>query len=182
MQTIDIRFMRLEDAAALLVANAPARGDYWGTTMRAKYATTRPADLVTQYRRTISERAASYGNRLPESQRARLVCGACGAKGCKMWREYNTCADYTKVLCGRCTMADQKKTGTLDADGKWDDERCGKCDQIGWMVPAVPTHRGDTFWGYTSVPADGCEWWRRLPTYGKPSPRFLHAVMQGEAP
>lgn len=35
--------------------------------------------------------------------------------------------------------------------------------QIGWLVPAVPTEEGDTFWGYTSVPDAGCEWWYRLP-------------------
>jgi len=36
-------------------------------------------------------------------------------------------------------------------------------DQIGWRIPAVPTEDGDTFWGYTSVPQDGCNWWARLP-------------------
>jgi hypothetical protein len=37
-------------------------------------------------------------------------------------------------------------------------------DQIGWMVPAVPTPDGDTFWGYTSVPLEGVLWWKALPT------------------
>jgi hypothetical protein len=35
-------------------------------------------------------------------------------------------------------------------------------DQIGWLIPAVPTEEGDSFWGYTSVPQPGCEWWYRL--------------------
>lgn len=39
-----------------------------------------------------------------------------------------------------------------------------KSDQIGWRVPAVPTEENDTFWGYTSVPQAGCEWWYKLPT------------------
>lgn len=44
-----------------------------------------------------------------------------------------------------------------------------RTDQIGWRVPAVPTQEGDTFWGYTSVPEDGCDWWRKLPVAQKPS-------------
>lgn len=38
-----------------------------------------------------------------------------------------------------------------------------RTDQIGWRVPAVPTEDGDTFWGYTSVPQAGCDWWASLP-------------------
>lgn len=37
-------------------------------------------------------------------------------------------------------------------------------DKIGERVPAVPTKEGNTFWGYSSVPPAGCEWWYRLPT------------------
>jgi len=36
-------------------------------------------------------------------------------------------------------------------------------DQIGWLVPAVPTPDGESFWGYTSVPQDACQWWHALP-------------------
>lgn len=39
-----------------------------------------------------------------------------------------------------------------------------RTDQIGWMVPAVPTEDGTSFWGYTSVPQAGCVWWANLPT------------------
>jgi len=39
-----------------------------------------------------------------------------------------------------------------------------RTDQIGWRVPAVPTEDGGTFWGYTSVPQAGCDWWASLPT------------------
>ncbi len=39
-----------------------------------------------------------------------------------------------------------------------------RTDQIGWRVPAVPTEENDTYWGYTSVPTPGVEWWCRLPT------------------
>jgi len=39
-----------------------------------------------------------------------------------------------------------------------------RTDQIGWRVPAVPTEGNDSYWGYTSVPQAGCDWWDRLPT------------------
>lgn len=39
-----------------------------------------------------------------------------------------------------------------------------RTDQIGWRVPAVPTEDG-TYWGYTSVPTPGVDWWRKLPTF-----------------
>ena len=38
-------------------------------------------------------------------------------------------------------------------------------DQIGWRVPAVPTEENDTYWGYTSVPQPGCDWWANLPFF-----------------
>jgi len=39
-----------------------------------------------------------------------------------------------------------------------------RTDQIGWRVPAVPTEDGKSYWGYTSVPQPGCDWWSNLPT------------------
>ncbi len=164
MRTIEIKYDRLPEAAAKLVANAPARGDYWGIPLRARYATTLAADIVAHYERILSERAYTYGFRLPASQRARLVCNACGARGCKMWREYQTFADRTEIMCGSCALASQDKKGPIDAEGRRDSAH-GKTDQIGWMVPAIPDVEGHGFWGYTSVPEDGCRWWRALPSY-----------------
>ncbi|HOI96943.1 MAG TPA: hypothetical protein PLA19_00355 [Candidatus Pacearchaeota archaeon] len=40
----------------------------------------------------------------------------------------------------------------------------GEGDQIGWLIPAVPAEGNDTYWGYTSVPQAGCNWWDKLPT------------------
>lgn len=41
-----------------------------------------------------------------------------------------------------------------------------RSDQIGWRVPAVPTESEVmNFWGYTSVPSAGVDWWRNLPFY-----------------
>ncbi len=80
MQTIEIKYDRLPEAAAKLVANAPARGDYWGIPLRARYATTLAADIEAHYRRIIAAQGHVYGCRLPAAQRARLVCGKCSAR------------------------------------------------------------------------------------------------------
>lgn len=91
-------------------------------------------------------------------------CTTCGAHGCKLWREYQTFADHTELVCCDCAGESQKKdVSAIDADGTIPFEGM-RTDAIGWRVPAVPTEEGDTFWGYTSVPTAGVEWWRRLPT------------------
>lgn len=93
-------------------------------------------------------------------------CGGCGAGGCKLWRDYQCSLDYQTLLCAKCAAEEQKKNiSDIDKDGKRGGEIPGyRTDQIGWRIPAVPTKRNDTFWGYTSVPRDGVRWWRRLPT------------------
>jgi hypothetical protein len=94
------------------------------------------------------------------------VCVECGATNCKLWREYNTFA--SKLLCAVCASNDQKKNiDDIDSEGKrsFGTRLPGfRTDQIGWFVPAVPTEEGGAYWGYTSVPRPGCEWWYKLPT------------------
>ncbi len=95
-------------------------------------------------------------------------CSACGAVGCKLWRQYQTaCPD---LLCLDCSIKDQRKTLvsatpfgriTIKSDSKHEDT--STTDQIGWLVPAIPDEEGDGFWGYSSVPNEGCAWWYRLP-------------------
>lgn len=65
------------------------------------------------------------------------ACTKCGARECKLWRQYQTMACFIELLCGPCALADQKKAGPLDAEGRRPDEHGGKTDQIGWLVPAV---------------------------------------------
>jgi hypothetical protein len=89
-------------------------------------------------------------------------CGTCGDTGVKLWRRYQTFLDHQDLLCGDCAAKDQGEEPP-GADGKIETD-CGRSDAIGWMVPAVPTESGETFWGYTSVPQAGVEWWHRLPT------------------
>lgn len=91
-------------------------------------------------------------------------CNTCGAHGCKLWREYQTFLSHQKLSCCDCACASQKRDiTTIDADGTVESD-VGRTDTIGWCVPAVPTEDGFTFWGYTSVPRAGVEWWRKLPT------------------
>ena len=39
-----------------------------------------------------------------------------------------------------------------------------KTNQIGSLLPAVPTQENDTFWGYGAVPDQGWIWWENLPS------------------
>lgn len=121
-----------------------------------------------------------YNSNVPPEQ---YKCHTCGAHGCKLWREYQTCADYTELACCNCAGKSQEKdVSDIDEEGKipLDPEHYGsgmRCDQIGWRVPAVPTEEGDTYWGYTSVPEAGVNWWHRLPS--KPiSSGFLNQLSQ----
>lgn len=77
-------------------------------------------------------------------------CSGCGASGVKLWRQAQTFLPEIALLCRGCG---QKKT----------EDQVRGSDQIGWLLPAVPTPCGSTFWGYTSVPQDGCRWWNLLP-------------------
>jgi len=82
------------------------------------------------------------------------VCSKCGASKCKLWRQYQTFADNIKLLCQPCAEADQGRKLILAGPDR--------SDTIGWLVPAVPTEDGDTYWGYTSVPEPGVVWWKGL--------------------
>lgn len=98
-------------------------------------------------------------------------CTDCGVERVKLWREWNTCADSTALLCARCAC--MRNPGQADLDSIGDDgarpfflqgHQHGRIDQIGSLCPACPTPDGETFWGYTSVPAATVAWWRALPT------------------
>jgi hypothetical protein len=98
------------------------------------------------------------------------VCSRCGAEHCKLWRQYQTFLNHIELLCAKCAASDQKASlDGMNRDGlrhRWiDGQLCGETDQIGNLVPAVPTPADDTFWGYTSIPEEGVSWWRSLPTF-----------------
>ena len=89
-------------------------------------------------------------------------CSSCGAAGVKLWRQYNTFACFIKLLCVDCAREDQGVNYDVDEKGYHEDRDFGRCDQIEWLVPAIPTEDGYTYWGYTSVPVAGCRWWDDL--------------------
>ena len=107
------------------------------------------------------------------------VCRDCGTTGVKLWRLYNTFLNHQKLLCAVCAAKlEGENIDDIDADGRhttrlemYQDEDNDKPsvhhvrgDQIGNMIPAVPDEEGETYWGYTSVPTAGVDWWQRLPT------------------
>lgn len=128
-----------------------------------------------------------YSDGVPEDYR----CSRCGKGDVKLWRQYQTFADHIKLLCLTCAEADQKSfckysARAVDIVQKWKEmwdlyaignslsldtpekmelselHSRATSDSIGWLVPAVPTEDGETYWGYTSVPDQGIEWWKRL--------------------
>ena len=90
-------------------------------------------------------------------------CAQCSATGCKLWREYQTMSP--QLLCADCACKDQEKPNNVNEEGMRPFTDTGKhmTDQIGWYVPAVPDEQGIGYWGYTSVPQAGVDWWKRLP-------------------
>lgn len=95
-------------------------------------------------------------------------CAGCGAHDCKLWRQYNVFASHIRLLCLDCAGRDQKLDLIYDDDGRVLTTDGSRTDQIGSLIPAVPTEDGRTFWGYTSVPGAGVRWWQRLSTKGAP--------------
>ena len=93
------------------------------------------------------------------------ACHKCGAKRVKLWREYNTLLDHQSLLCCKCSGEEQDKdVKNIDDRGMVESEiGRSRTDQIGYRIPAVPTEDNDSYWGYTSVPENGVQWWKRLP-------------------
>lgn len=52
----------IDDAAATLVANAPAQTNFNGICVRARYATTCPQDVVSQFNRDMDARSEAWAN------------------------------------------------------------------------------------------------------------------------
>lgn len=100
------------------------------------------------------------------------VCKVCGASGCKLWRQYNTFADHIELHCAVCAAAkDNEDLSTMDDKGFHASSllRGMRTDQLCGLMPAVPTEDGESYWGYTTVPQPGCNWWARLPSLPKPA-------------
>ena len=80
MRTITLHCgTRLEDAAAALVAHAPACAEFNGIKLVARYATTQPRDIERQYRLTLEHQGAVW-RASPAGKRAAAERAATVAK------------------------------------------------------------------------------------------------------
>lgn len=94
-------------------------------------------------------------------------CSRCWRRGCKLWRQSCVSASAVELLCVACALLDQGKPGDTEVNERGQSatgDLYTSSDQIGQLVPAVPTEDGASYWGYTSVPDAGCAWWHALPT------------------
>ncbi len=103
-------------------------------------------------------------------------CDTCNATNCKLWREYCT---FGKIAleCVDCAIQSQSVPGTsslgkyakveVAEDGTWLTDFGIRSDSLGWRVPAIPDEEGVGYWGYTSVPSSGINWWKGLPLRNK---------------
>lgn len=93
-------------------------------------------------------------------------CRICGQTHVKLWRKSYTFLNQQTLVCASCLsrMHTEGKFVPKFVKGHWLDKHGrASSDQIGIYLPAVPTEENDTFWGYTSVPQAGCQWWKNLP-------------------
>lgn len=79
-------------------------------------------------------------------------CMNCNASSVKLWRTSGVFREKINILCRQCAENHEEKP-------KGDDDR------IGWLIPAVPTPDGSSFWQYASVPAAAVDWWKSLPEW-----------------
>jgi len=90
-------------------------------------------------------------------------CHNCGVLVLKLWRESAT---FTiRLLCALCAGRLQHvNIDDIDADGKHKGDRGHRTDNIGVYVSAVPDEDNIGYYWYSSVPTDGVNWWKKLPT------------------
>ena len=105
------------------------------------------------------------GYALPEEVLQSYFCKTCDIEGVKLWRGiHSSCEGW----CAKCACAQAGLPDDIDEEGRRMGTY-GTSDQIYSplkglsLLPWVPAPDGGT-WGYTSVPPEGVEWWRALPT------------------
>jgi hypothetical protein len=91
-------------------------------------------------------------------------CSKCQKHGVKLWRTY--CSSCVELLCIDCAFEDEKECILHQAKENFlaghISRMDGKTDRIGGsLVPAIPDEKG-SWWGYASVPDEGCRWWHSL--------------------
>jgi hypothetical protein len=82
------------------------------------------------------------------------LCQRCKTSGVRLYRDYQTFLEHQRLLCTACAEKASSRARKVDPENP---------HQCGWMVAAVPTEDGATFWGFHSVPQAGVLWWDNLP-------------------
>lgn len=97
---------------------------------------------------------------------AQYKCEQCGVTGVKLWRQPQSAGPLTCNVCLGVEVDDQ---GRAELEPIGDISFHGQVsDQIKGWLPAVPTESDDLgFWGYSSVPIRGVDWWKKLPAKKK---------------
>lgn len=99
---------------------------------------------------------------------AKYRCTFCGISGVKLWRAVHSAEEAWCCKCGTAqaglpdTINENGKLASSVMDGQLTDQIYSPHQGCN-LLPWVPCVDGGT-WGYTSVPPEGCEWWRNLPT------------------
>lgn len=87
-------------------------------------------------------------------------CSECGVSGVRLYREYQTFLNNSSLNCTKCALERYKRSHNGE---EFDFEGKDIAHSIGWVIAAVPCEDGRHYWGYTSVPKEGVDWWERLP-------------------
>ncbi len=84
-------------------------------------------------------------------------CAECGATNVRLYREYQTFLNHQILRCRKCALINQNYEQPDSSS-----EHSSSEHSIKWLVAAVPTEDGLSYWGYTSVPGEGVKWWNNL--------------------
>ena len=94
------------------------------------------------------------------------ACAKCGANNVKLWRGY--CSLPIDLVCVNCACEEEGiDPSSVDKNGsrRRKESPFETTYQIGIGVPAIPDEDGIGYWGLTSIPSKGIEWWIRLSTH-----------------
>lgn len=80
-------------------------------------------------------------------------CSRCGRHGVRLWRDYMCIPP--DLFCYKCILADPSD---------WEKDMSVVTARVeGALVLAIPDEEGVGYWGYTSCPSGGVDWWYGLP-------------------
>jgi hypothetical protein len=86
-------------------------------------------------------------------------CDHCEAHGVKLWRQFQTTADQTNLLCAECAEVEGREANHKHWQSPF---KKGIGKQIGLYIPAIPIEGDNTYWEIP-IPEDGWAWWNSLP-------------------